>query len=63
MNLNCQIIHVLCTLQSDSTSEYLRAAREGQLQQVVSALDSGRADVSSANSVRTSDSDRTYTSL
>jgi len=53
----------LCTLQSDSTSEYLRAANTGQLKHVVSVLDSGRADVSSANSVRTSDSDRTYALL
>jgi len=42
--------------QSDSTASYLEAARAGDFSKVVSLLDLGKADVASANAVRTSHS-------
>jgi len=40
-------------LQSDSSSSYLRAARAGNLDKLVDLLDSGKANITTANAVCT----------
>jgi len=49
--MTMMVMMMMVVLQSDHSSSYLRAARAGKLEKLLDLLDSGRANLTTANAV------------